>query len=224
MAGGATPPIPIYLANPSTSTETPCGRGRNEPENGRAWFAPAWTPLGLTDKEAAIRNDHNFFAIGRLKPGVTLAQAQAEMNTISQRLEKAYPEDDKGWGAVVNSMREETVGKCPSSFAHYARRRGFRAAHRLRHRRQPLPLARTFARRKEIAIRSAVGATRSRVIQQLLSESLILSLMRQEGRSVCLPPALASNCCSSFLPISCPAWVRSVSTVQYSPSPSGSPS
>ena len=138
-------------------------------------FAQLWTPLGLTDKEAAIRNDHNFFAIGRLKPGVTLAQAQAEMNTISQRLEKAYPEDDKGWGAVVNSMREETVGSVRPALLMMLGAVAFVlliACANVAN----LILARTFARRKEIAIRSAVGATRSRVIQQLLSESLILSL------------------------------------------------
>ncbi|MCU1252916.1 MAG: efflux pump, inner rane subunit, partial [Edaphobacter sp.] len=73
-------------------------------------FAQVWVPLALTPKEAAVRGEHHFLSIARLKPGVTLEQAQAEMNTISQRLEEAYPEDDKGLGATVNSMREETVG------------------------------------------------------------------------------------------------------------------
>jgi putative ABC transport system permease protein len=138
-------------------------------------FAQLWTPLGLTDKEAAIRSDHNFFSIARLKPGVTLARAQAEMNTISQRLEKAYPEDDKGWGAVVNSMREETVGSVRPALLMMLGAVAFVlliACANVAN----LILARTFARRKEIAIRSAVGASRSHVIQQLLSESLILSL------------------------------------------------
>jgi putative ABC transport system permease protein len=138
-------------------------------------FAQLWTPLGLTDKEAAIRNDHNLFAIARLKPGITLGQAQAEMNTVSQRLEKAYPEDDKGWGAVVQSMREETVGSVRPALLMMLGAVAFVlliACANVAN----LILARTFARRKEIAIRSAVGASRSRVIQQLLSESVILSL------------------------------------------------
>jgi putative ABC transport system permease protein len=138
-------------------------------------FAQLWTPLGLSDQEAAVRGEHNLFSIGRLKPGVTLAQAQAEMNTISQRLEKAYPEDDKGWGAVVNSMREETVGSVRPALLMMLGAVAFVlliACANVAN----LILARTFARRKEIAIRSAVGASRSRVIQQLLSESLILSL------------------------------------------------
>jgi putative ABC transport system permease protein len=138
-------------------------------------FAQLWTPLGLSDQEAAVRGEHNLFSIGRLKPGVTIAQAQAELNTISQRLEKAYPEDDKGWGAVVNSMREETVGSVRPALLMMLGAVAFVlliACANVAN----LILARTFARRKEIAIRSAVGATRSRVIQQLLSESLILSL------------------------------------------------
>src|SRR5882757_3978816 len=65
-------------------------------------FAQVWVPLALTPKEASIRGEHHFLSVARLKPGVTLEQAQAEMNTISQRLEEAYPEDDKGWGASVN--------------------------------------------------------------------------------------------------------------------------
>lgn len=138
-------------------------------------FAQLWTPLGLSDKQAAVRGEHNFLSIGRLKPGVTLGQAQAEMNTISQRLAKAYPEDDKGWGALVNSMREETVGTIRPALLMMLGAVAFVlliACANVAN----LILARTFARRKEIAIRAAVGATRSSIIQQLLSESLILSL------------------------------------------------
>ena len=138
-------------------------------------FAQLWTPLGLSDKDAAVRNEHHFFSIARLKPGVTLPQAQAEMNTISRRLALAYPEDDKGWGAVVHSMREETVGSVRPALLMMLGAVAFVlliACANVAN----LILARTFARRKEIAIRSAVGASRSRVIQQLLSESLILSL------------------------------------------------
>src|SRR6266702_4451412 len=67
-------------------------------------FAQIWTPLALTGKEASVRGEHHYLAIARLKQGVTLADAQSEKNTISLRLEKAYPEDDKGWGAIVNSL------------------------------------------------------------------------------------------------------------------------
>jgi predicted permease len=97
------------------------------------------------------------------------------MNTISQRLEKAYPEDDKGWGAVINPIREETVGDIRPALLMMLGAVGFVlliACANVAN----LILARTLARRKEIAIRTAMGATRPRMIQQLLIETLVLSL------------------------------------------------
>lgn len=139
-------------------------------------FAQMWVQQTLTPKEAAVRNEHHFLAVGRLKPGVTLEQAQAEMNTISQRLEKAYPEDDKGWGAVVNPMREETVGEIRPALLMMLGAVGFVlliACANVAN----LVLARTYARRKEIAIRAAMGASRGRIVGQLLAETVVLSLM-----------------------------------------------
>jgi predicted permease len=123
----------------------------------------------------AVRGEHHFLAAGRLKPGITLQQAQAEMNTISQGLEQAYPADDKGWGAVVNPLREETVGDIRPALLMMLGSVAFVlliACANVAN----LVLARTFARRKEIAIRVAMGASRSRIVQQLLWESLVLSL------------------------------------------------
>ncbi len=138
-------------------------------------FAQLWVPLALTPKEASVRGNHNLLSIARLKSGVTLSQAQTEMNTISQRLEEAYPEDDKGWGANLNSMREETVGDVRPALLMMLGAVAFVlliACANVAN----LILARTFARRKEIAIRTAMGATRARIVQQLLGESLIISL------------------------------------------------
>jgi predicted permease len=138
-------------------------------------FAQVWVPLALTPKEAAVRGEHHFLTIARLKPGITLEQAQAEMNTISQRLEQAYPEDDKGWGASVKSMRDETVGDVRPALLMMLGAVAFVlliACANVAN----LILARTFARRKEIAIRTAMGATRARIVQQLLGEALIISL------------------------------------------------
>ena len=97
------------------------------------------------------------------------------MNTISQRLEQAYPEDDKGWGASIKSMRDETVGDVRPALLMMLGAVAFVlliACANVAN----LILARTFARRKEIAIRTAMGATRARIVQQLLGESLIISL------------------------------------------------
>jgi hypothetical protein len=73
-------------------------------------FAQMWTPMAWTDKEREVRGEHHYGVIAHLKPGVELKQAQTEMDTISQRLEQSYPEDDKGWGAVVVPLHDDLVG------------------------------------------------------------------------------------------------------------------
>jgi putative ABC transport system permease protein len=138
-------------------------------------FAQAWTPLGLTAEEAAVRGEHHFLSIARLKRGISLSQAQAEMNTISQRLEQTYPADDKGWGASVISMREDLVGDVRTPLLMMLGAVGFVlliACANVAN----LIFARVFSRRKEIAIRSALGANRRRIIQPLLTEAVILSV------------------------------------------------
>ncbi len=138
-------------------------------------FAQAWTPLGLTAEEAAVRGEHHFLSVARLKPGVTLAQAQAEMNTISQRLEQAYPADDKGWGAAVVSLREDLVGDVRPALLMMLGAVAFVlliACANVAN----LIFARVFSRRKEVAIRSALGASRSRIVQPLLTESVLITV------------------------------------------------
>src|SRR5579872_5488865 len=73
-------------------------------------WAQLWTPLAWTDEKRAIRGNHNYLVIGRLKSGVDIRAAQAELSAISTRLEQLYPEDDKGWGAKILTLREQTVG------------------------------------------------------------------------------------------------------------------
>jgi putative ABC transport system permease protein len=139
-------------------------------------FAQMWVPQSMTPEEAAVRGEHHYLAVGRLKPGVTLEQAQAEMNAISQRLERAYPEDDKGWGAVINPLREETVGDVRPALLMMLGAVAFVlliACANVAN----LVLARTLARRKEIAIRTAMGASRARVVRQILAETVVLSLL-----------------------------------------------
>jgi putative ABC transport system permease protein len=138
--------------------------------------AQIWTPLAWTDKEKVVRGEHHFGVIGRLKPGVNLNQAQAEMNTISSRLEQQYPTDDTGWGAVVVPLREQLVGDVRPALLVLLGAVAFVlliACANVAN----LMLAKTLGRRKEIAIRSALGASRSRVLQQVLSESVLIALM-----------------------------------------------
>jgi putative ABC transport system permease protein len=139
-------------------------------------YAQIWTPLGLTAAEAAVRGEHHYLTIARLKPGVTLQQAQARMNIISQNLERLYPADDKGWGATVISMREDLVGDVRPALLMMLGAVAFVlliACANVAN----LIFGRAFARRKEIAIRSALGASRSSVVQLLLIESMIVAVV-----------------------------------------------
>ncbi len=145
------------------------------PKMAKPDFAQAWTPLGLTPQQAAVRGEHHYLSVGRLKPGVTLQQAQAEMNTISHRLEQDYPADDKGWGASVVSLREDVVGDVRPALLMMLGAVAFVlliACANVAN----LIFARVFSRRKEVAIRSALGASRTRIVQPLLTESVIIAV------------------------------------------------
>src|SRR6185295_14957702 len=69
-----------------------------------------WVPLVWAAQEKAVRGEHSMAAVARLKPGITLQQAQAQLDTIAARIAEQYPADAAGWGAVVVPLRDETVG------------------------------------------------------------------------------------------------------------------
>src|SRR6202011_6149174 len=138
-------------------------------------FAQMWTPMAWTDQEKAVRGEHHSVVVARLKPGVDLKQAQAEMNTISSRLEQQYPADNKGWGAVVVPLHDDLVSDVRPALLVLLGAVAFvlliacvNVAN--------LALAKTLSRRKEIAIRTALGASSARVLRQILSETILLAL------------------------------------------------
>jgi predicted permease len=138
-------------------------------------FAQMWTPIAWTDKEKSVRGEHHSVVIARLKPGIDVTQAQAEMNTISSRLEQQYPEDNKGWGAVVVPLHDDLVSDVRPALLLLLGAVAFVlliASVNVAN----LALARTFSRRKEIAIRTALGASSAHVLRQILTESVVLAL------------------------------------------------
>ncbi len=138
-------------------------------------FAQMWTPMAWTDKERAVRGEHHYVVIARLKPGVELKQAQAEMNTISERLQQLYPADDKGWGATVLPLHDDLVSDVRPALLVLLGAVAFVlliACANVAN----LALAKTFSRQKEIAIRTALGASWPRVLRQMITETVLLAL------------------------------------------------
>src|SRR5580692_6864132 len=169
---------------------TPDIVGRNLNLDGQAYFvagvmpadfqypdyAQIWVPMAWTDKQRAVRGEHHYGVIAHLTPGVELKRAQADMDTISRRLELSYPEDDKGWGAVVVPLHDDLVSDVRPALLVLLGAVAFvlliacvNVAN--------LALAKTFSRQKEIAIRTALGATPARVLRQILTETVLLALL-----------------------------------------------
>ena len=139
--------------------------------------AEIWTLSGQFPDIPTLRVARAFEVVARLKPGVSIEAAQAELNVIADRLALAYPEANKGTGVIVEPVRAGIVGSdlattsmfllgvvgfvlllCCANVAN-------------------LLLARAAARTREIAVRSALGAARGRIIRQLLTESLVLAVL-----------------------------------------------
>jgi putative ABC transport system permease protein len=138
--------------------------------------AEMWIPMGWNYAQIAqLRRPHFLRAVGRLKPGVTLEQSRAEMKAIASRLEEQYPDTNTQMGVGVGPLKEWIVSDVQLPLIVFMVAVAFvlliACANVVN-----LSLSRSAARSREVAIRSAIGAGRGRIMRQLLTESLLLAL------------------------------------------------
>lgn len=130
----------------------------------------------ITREDSERGGSHNWRTIGRLKRGVNIEQAQAEINTLTQRQAELYPDTNKGWTVQIQSLRDYLFGNARGAllllFGAVAIVLVIACANVAN-----LQLGRVHSRRRELALRLALGAGRSRIVRQFLIENMLLSAL-----------------------------------------------
>ena len=168
---------PNILAKTITINNFPCQVvGVMPPHFNFPKAGDVYAPLELSPEVVSNRQTHQYYVIGRLKPGASIESAQAEIDNVTARLEKQYPETNTGLGATVYPLVDDMVRAYDKPIWITMGFVGFVlliACANIAN----LMLARASGRQKEIALRAALGASRWRIMRQLLTESVIIALI-----------------------------------------------
>jgi putative ABC transport system permease protein len=143
--------------------------------------ADFFVPFAPAGEQLANRASHDYLAIGRVRKGVTLAQAQSELNLISSHLSAQYPATNQGWSAKVEPLLAAMNGDLTPLYFKLIQGATFFVLLVVCANIANLQFARGIARRPEIAMRTALGAGRARLLRQLLTENILLGLIGGAG-------------------------------------------